>query len=127
MMAELPGILVRLVDGLRRFEQHGGRYHDDDAARTDATWFARQSDPVQLFLAEATATGGWTKRGDLYRSFEEWAKDRHRTPMTRKPFYDAIVAAGFPTVAVHGQYGFKLRLVGDWDDAVTSPSLDDKD
>src|SRR5205823_232441 len=46
MMGELPGILVRLVEGLRRFEQRGG-YADDDAARIDATWFARQSDPVQ--------------------------------------------------------------------------------
>jgi putative DNA primase/helicase len=118
--SELPGVLVRLVAGLRRIEERGG-YLDDDDARADAVWLARQSDPVRLFVAEATRKGGFTDRRGLYRGYDTWAKDLHRKVIGRLQFYAAMEGAGFPVVTVNGKRGFKLRLVDDWDDLATSP------
>jgi hypothetical protein len=97
----------------------------DDASQADLTWLARQSDPVRLFIAEATRMGGFTDRSGLYRGYTTWAKDLQRKVIGRLQFYAAMEGAGFPVVTVHGKRGFKLRLVDDWDDSITSAADDD--
>ena len=78
-------------------------------------WFSRQSDRVALFLDEATATGGWTKRSAVYEAWREWATDRRRSTMSRQELYAALRGAGHVDTQHHGVHGFDLTLVGDYD------------
>jgi P4 family phage/plasmid primase-like protien len=115
MLSELPGILVRLVDGLRRIEARNG-YLENDATRREMSWFAARSDRARLFLGAATRRGGWCERRALFRAFVEWCSDNRRAPMSRTKFYEAVEAAGHARTTRQGQRGFAgLTLVDDWE------------
>jgi putative DNA primase/helicase len=116
---EMPGILVRLVEALRRFEARGG-YADDDASRSALSDFARRSDRVRLFLFETcdtTKKGSFTPRPRLFESFEEWARQNRRQSLGRHRFFDSVESAGYRVATRNGVRGFvglALRPQDDW-------------
>lgn len=116
MMKELPGILNRLVDGLRSLEDRG-QYLVNDATERARQSFEAQSDRVLLWVNEATRSDGWSKRGDLHRSFAEWARDRRRGSMSRNEFYAALRGLGYESTVRSGHHGFKLVPLDDYDHA----------
>lgn len=117
MMAELPGILVRLVDALARFEARGS-YLDDDRSRAALDEFARHSDRVRLFLAETTEADpdAFTARSELFAAFEEWARQNRRQTLGRHRFFDHVDTAGYRQAKRQGVRGFVgLSLLGEAD------------
>lgn len=118
MVAELPGVLVQLVAAYQRFNLRGN-YADTPTTRAAAEQFARASDRVRLFLAEATdpAPDGWVKRRNLYETFEEWCRENHRHPLGAHRFYELLASAGHPTTKRHGARGLaglRIRTRDDW-------------
>ena len=70
MMGELARDLVRLVEGLRRFEDRDG-YRDDHGA-TPRREVVRPSDrPRPAVPVGSHRDGGVHETGDLYRGFED--------------------------------------------------------
>jgi putative DNA primase/helicase len=118
MMTELRGILVRLVEALRRFEARGG-YADTDAARAALADFARHSDRVRLFLYEATDPdeGGFIARTELFVTFERWCQVNRRQLLGRHRFFEHVATAGYrPAIrrGVRGFAGLDIRAEADW-------------
>lgn len=118
LLDELPGILVRLVEGYRRHVARGG-YADTDATRAAAAQFARSSDRVRLFLAETcTATpDDWETRSAVWDAFVAWCQDNRRQPLGKHKFFDLIRTAGHADAIRNGTRGFggiTLRPTADW-------------
>ncbi len=129
MLRELPGILVRLVEALRRFDTRGG-YLDDDDSRGALDDFARHSDRVRLFLHETTTPDpdAWLERGDLFEAFERWAQQNRRQVLGRHRFYDHVATAGYREAKRQGNRGFaglELRREAEWG-APDDPDPDDR-
>ena len=92
-------------------------YVENDATIGEARRFARQSDHVALFLAEATRPGGWTRRILVHEGYTRWAGDHRRRVLGRNVLYDALEGSGLPAVRGPGSArGFRLRLIDDYDD-----------
>ncbi|CAN5734511.1 hypothetical protein BH24DEI2_BH24DEI2_19660 [soil metagenome] len=118
MLAELPGILVRLVEALARFEARGG-YADDDTSRAALHDFARHSDRVRLFLHETTepADDGFTTRTQLFDTFVRWCEVNRRQPLGRHRFFDHVATAGHRPAKRRGDRGFvglTVLIEGEW-------------
>lgn len=119
MMGELPGIFVRLVEALDRFEQRGG-YLDDEPSRAASGDFARHSDRVQLFLHETTTNDdpdAFTARGELFETFERWCAVNRRQLLGRHRFFDHVATAGYRPAkrrGVRGYVGLHVRAETDW-------------
>lgn len=118
MLGELPGILVRLVGALRRFEARGG-YIDDERSRSALDDFARHSDRVRLFLYETCTPidDGFVSRTDLFTAFEEWAKESRRHSLGRHRFYEHVDIAGYRAAkraGVRGFVGLEQRHEHEW-------------
>jgi putative DNA primase/helicase len=113
---ELPGVLVRLVGALQRFERRGS-YATNDATRAEMAWFRRETDRLTMFLDEATRSGVWTPRVPLHRAYERWCQDNRRGhAMNRRTFYRELDERGYVRSRHHGVDGFNgLRLIDDWD------------
>ena len=115
---ELPGILVRLVEAFQRYAERGG-YMDTLATRRVADQFARASDRVRLFLAEAGTADAdaWTARPDMLRGFEKWCHENRRNQLGSQKFYALVETAGFRLSKRRGTWGFagvSLRHSDDW-------------
>jgi putative DNA primase/helicase len=114
---DLPGVLVRLVESLRRIDGRNG-YLDNDATAAEMAWFVRQTDRLAMFLDQMTRPGDWCPRVPLYRAYERWCVELKRgEPLTRRQFYAEIEQRGYTRAGRNGPRGFKgLTLVGDFDD-----------
>jgi putative DNA primase/helicase len=124
MLTELPGILVRLIEALHRFERRGG-YSDTDDSRRALDDFARHSDRVRLFLHETTANNGtgFVDRASLFSAFETWAQQNRRQVLGRHRFYDHVATAGYRIAVRKGTRGFVgLDLLPDCDWGGPEPS-----
>jgi putative DNA primase/helicase len=85
LVAELPGILVRLVQALRRWHDRGG-YAPGDPMVADS--FAQQSDVAALFVAQVVAAdpGGFTTGAAMYDVYVDWARSNGRHTLGRNKF-----------------------------------------
>jgi putative DNA primase/helicase len=113
---ELPGVLVELVEGLRRIEARNG-YVDNDATTGEMAWFRRQTDRLAMFLDEKTRPGDWCPRVPLYRAYERWCADLERgAPLTRRQFYAELNQRGYTAAGHKGHRGFTGMTLLDDDD-----------
>jgi putative DNA primase/helicase len=85
LLEELPGVLVRLVEGVRRWLDRRG-YAPVNAAVADL--FATQSDPVALFVAQAMirADGAFTPSNDVVAAYGRWGDNNKRHTLGRNKF-----------------------------------------
>ncbi len=122
LMTELPGILVRLVEGVRRWHDRGG-YAPVNPMVADL--FARQSDPVAMFVAQVLEPDptGFVASTALHTAFDNWAMANKRTGMGR----NKLVARADNVLGVRrrqnsdntgptGWHGWTLRAESDWTD-----------
>jgi putative DNA primase/helicase len=111
---ELPGVLVRLLEALRRVDRRDG-YVENDETKGELAWFTVQTDRLATFLAECTQSDDryWCRRTLLFTNYEAWCTDSHRgTPMSRHAFYVELSRRGFRRARRDGIDGFKgLDLV----------------
>jgi putative DNA primase/helicase len=89
LVAELPGIVVRLVDSLQAWVERGG-YVDVDSFVS--TLFGQQSDVVALFVAECVdrtpaALGSFLPGPDLWNAYKSWTDENGRAQLGRSKFY----------------------------------------
>lgn len=82
MMGELPGILVRLVEGARRWLDRGGYAPINPAVEE---LFGRQSDPVAMFVAQVLepTDGEFVTTSDLHDAYRTWASANGRGTLGR--------------------------------------------
>jgi putative DNA primase/helicase len=118
VLAELPGILVRLVEALRRFHERGD-YADSPEARAALDDFARRSDRVRLFQFEATDPDpeAFTELGQLFAHFDRWRQANRRVAMGRHRFYEMVELTGYRAAKREGARGFvwlTRRVEEDW-------------
>ncbi len=124
LLTELPGILVRLVEALRRFDLRGG-YADNDGSWAAALEFARRSDRVRLFLFETCdeTDTGFVDKARLFSAFEVWVKANGRNALGKTRFYATVEAAGYRISVRDGVRrfaGIKLRPESEWGDPTES-------
>ena len=125
MLAELPGILVRWVQALRRLRQRGA---PRPTVPEVAAAFANRSDRVRMFLNEMTMPDevGVTRK-ELYGAFRMWSSDAGGPVMGRNKFIDRIRLADVIEYK-HRTRGmsFKVKLVDpDRPDATEVPTDSD--
>jgi len=88
LLEELPGILVRLVEGVHRFIERG-KYPELDPKVVGA--FSAGVDPVALFVSEATmeTTGGFLSTTQAREAYEEWLEmSGHRHKLVLRKFLE---------------------------------------
>jgi putative DNA primase/helicase len=82
IMEELPGVLVRLVEGVQRWHARGG-YAPVNPIVGDL--FGRQSDPVAMFIAQvlAPSESEFVSTKDLHESYRLWTAANNRGTLGR--------------------------------------------
>lgn len=82
LMAELPGVLVRLVQGVQRWLARGG-YAPVNPVVADL--FGRQSDPVAMFVAQvlAPADDEFVSTSELHDAYVSWTTANGRGTLGR--------------------------------------------
>jgi P4 family phage/plasmid primase-like protien len=77
--SELPGILNRSLEGLKRLRQRGRFWPPQDCVDAKNGWL-RQSNDVLNWLSEycVSGNGAWTSVTQLYASYQIWADNNHR-------------------------------------------------
>lgn len=85
LLAELPGILVRLVEGAQRWLDRGG-YGIGDQLVADE--FAQASDVAALFAAQCLTAdpGGFVPGKAMFDAYTEWAAQNGRGRLGRNKF-----------------------------------------
>lgn len=85
LAAELPGVLVRLVEGAQRWIDRGGYLPGDPMVADE---FAQQSDVAALFASEVVAADkrGFTSGQDMFDAYRDWADANGRGRLGRNKF-----------------------------------------
>lgn len=101
LLEELPGVLVRLVEGVRRWNERGG-YAPVNPIVADL--FARQSDPVAMFVAQVLepADGEFTSTTAVHDSYRCWATANGRAAMGRNKLLARVDNVLGPRQREHG-------------------------
>ena len=134
LMAELPGVLVRLVDGVQRWLDRGG-YAPVNPVVADL--FGRQSDPVAMFVAQVLApdADGFVSTSDLHDAYVAWTSANGRGTLGRnKLLARAENALGARERersdgrGSRGWRGWRVLAEADWSDddstyALSAPSI----
>ncbi|MGI8938881.1 MAG: phage/plasmid primase, P4 family [Iamia sp.] len=85
LLAELPGILVRLVEGAQRWHERGG-YGIADPLVADE--FAQASDVAAQFAVQVLAAdpGGFVSGSNMFTAYTDWAAQNGRGRLGRTKF-----------------------------------------
>lgn len=98
--AELEGVLVRAVDGLRRvIERHG--FSMPESVRAAGAKYRENADPIRRFADDRlTITGDQAHRkprAAVYGAYKVWCEENGHRPMSAARFYEHLGSA-FPQV-----------------------------
>ena len=100
--AELAGITVWALAGLRRLLANGGRFTTSAAASRTAAEFRRLQSPVHAFAEDWLARVKYTRaafgvagKGSIdcdtaYRAYVRWSKDNGKTPVAKPKFGERL-------------------------------------
>jgi len=106
--AELEGLLVRAVTGLRRLMDRG-RFDQPPSVLAATEKFRSDTDPVQLFLSEETHLDAeaWMPRTSFYDTYRTWCGDNGRGSLAASKFYSRLEGINGVTAAKrNGVRGF---------------------
>jgi putative DNA primase/helicase len=126
LMGELPGVLVRLVEAVRRWHDRGG-YAPVNPIVADL--FARQSDPVAMFVAQVLDPDpdGFVASTVLHETFERWATTNGRSSMGRNKFCGRVDNVLGPRkrrfsdgTGPTGWHGWRALPEDDWTDGAAT-------
>lgn len=87
LAAEIEGILVLAVKGLRRLLKRG-RFDLPEPVQAAKDEYEMRLDSVKTFIAEVCTVGPdrWIVKSSLYRVYRDWAKEQGRPPMSAPMF-----------------------------------------
>lgn len=76
---ELPGVLNRSLEGLRRLRQRGYFEPPQDCIDAKNEWLRRSNEVIDWLSERCIAGNGvWTSTTQLYASYQLWADNNHR-------------------------------------------------
>jgi len=110
---EGPGILNRLLDGVRAWQEEGLQM-SGAVARATAE-FRDAQNVIQGFFAARTVSGErglHAKAGDLYTSYKRWAEEQGEFVMRQNEFAEELARRGFEKRRLHddGFHWFGVAL-----------------
>ncbi len=110
---EYEGILAGLVRGCLEWQEQGLAPPPAVVAATDE--YRSESDVFGQFLADCTEPGRRTSQGDVYGTYENWAKlDGFAHPMTKNSMTAALKERGYDSKSTNGvRYYLGLMLRDD--------------
>lgn len=119
LLAELPGILARVVRAFAGVIERGGFTVPDSSAEALKAW-RRDSDQVAQFvdeMCEVKAGHGPVTHAELFNTFKEWTQDQNiRHSVSGKAFTARLEALGLTSerftlgkVTARGFYGIELN------------------
>lgn len=95
MHAELEGVLVRAVDGLRRAMDRGG-YDMPASVLAATTDYQSNSDPIRRFVGDCLDVSGrhdcTETRGAVYDAYKVWCDDNGHKRMSTQKFWPRLAA-----------------------------------
>lgn len=89
LKAEIPGIAVWALAGLRRLRENGAFTVPASTRDALAEWRLATS-PVAAFLEECTDQGGEVGKNELYDAWLAWSGERRIGQTTRSKFYERV-------------------------------------
>jgi len=119
--AELEGVLVRAVDGLRRCMAQG-RYSQPESVTEATAGFRENSDPLRRFIEDCiTITDNYndtTARADMYARYQSWCEHNGHKPFGANRFWGRLTAIDQRIDVARVSAGRRLvggvRLVDGW-------------
>lgn len=105
---ELPGVLNRALDGLRRLRERRGFLEPIDCKLAKEEWLKR-SNPIMDWLISTCrqGNGAWSPMHDLYQSYLEWSiKIGMRNTYTQTQLESYILQRGLKLESREGSRGF---------------------
>jgi phage/plasmid-associated DNA primase len=110
--AELEGVLVKAVEGLRSLMARG-RFTEPQSIAEVRARFERESDPIRAFLEacakRADDPSAYTFTSELYDVYVAYCEDSGVKPQHRKSrpkFIAAVTACGYPVKDRQGKNAF---------------------
>jgi putative DNA primase/helicase len=103
--AELEGLLVKAVAGLKRLTARG-HFEVPASVREAGDRHQRDLDSVLSFVDEACSLDSvsWTHRGALYRRYSDWCVSNGRRKLSSRKVYDRL--RGLPAVSETTRDGY---------------------
>lgn len=111
--AELAGVLVKAVQGLRALMSRGN-FLTPASVGEAFTRFADESDPVRGFLTDISVVDvdGWVTREQVWSTYRFWCDENGiRNPLTRSHLYQRLASAGWTERKRQGIRGFAGRTI----------------
>lgn len=82
---ELPGVLNRAIEGLKRLIDRGMRFDEPKALRAAKREWITQANPLPAFIDEKCELEGTCWMGDFYQAFKAWAQGMGFTRIQQQP------------------------------------------
>lgn len=121
--AELEGLLVRAVAGLRRLMARG-YFEEPECVQQATAGFRVAADPVRSFLDERAApvAGTFAHTSLIYGRFKEWCQENGHRPLSLKKFLGRVEAVAAEVLDVpltrtkrNGHWGYSGLTISDGD------------
>lgn len=116
LMAEAPGIVNWLVEGLRQFYANGNRLQTPIKTVESTAAYRASQDVLMSFIVERCVIDpkAVTYRTDLDVAYKNWCSDNGEEKLTTEYFYDALEAHGWEQKRRKGKRFFHgIRLKND--------------
>ena len=82
---ELPGVLNRSLQGLKRLIDRGMRFDEPDDLQAAKKEWIIQANPLPAFIDDRCEPEGKCWMGDFYRAFKGWAGEMGFTRVQQQP------------------------------------------
>ncbi len=111
LLAELPGILVWAVAGLKRLRERG-QFDIPQSSFAVLAQYRKDSDPVALFVEEALEQCNDVRMrpGDIYETFVKWSRENGFRQMHIGTFGKRLSALGFKKIRSSGTDFWQAKL-----------------
>lgn len=111
LMGEASGILNRLLDGIRDYLDHGLKAPGEVLRATQE--YREDSDPIGRFLQECTKPSLQSRAagGELYRTYEAWAKADGTPRWSPKAFKRGLADHGIRAIKSSGVFYLDIELI----------------
>lgn len=106
--SELPGVLNRALEGLRRLRDRRAFKEPIDCVEAKQEWLRRSNKIMDWMLSACdVGNGAWTSTHDLYQSYLDWAiKVGIRHPQTQTSIESHVIQRGLSLETREGVRGF---------------------
>lgn len=102
--AELRGLLVEAVEGLRRVMGRG-EFKTPESVKREMRTFREAADPVRAFMSDAMVPGDHVRRTDVYDAWAAWALANGHEVGSARRLYERLPGAALDVLGVQAEEG----------------------